>query len=61
MRIINKNRIKALRWFNKISPIERFELSIKHYNKPNGLTADEIVIIWRRTTGGEWANLINKS
>lgn len=61
MEITDKNRIKALKWFNKVNPTERLELSIKHYNKLNGLTVDEIVFIWRRTTGGEWANLINKS
>ena len=57
LEITNEIKIKALKWFKKIGLEESAALGLKHYNKISGFTADEVVIIWRRTTGGEWANL----
>lgn len=58
MGITNEIRIKALKWFKDLSLEKRAELSLKHYNKVIGFTSDEIVIIWRRATGGEWKDLL---
>jgi hypothetical protein len=48
MKATDENKLKALKWFKTLSDIERFALSIKNINKISNLTADEIVIIWRR-------------
>lgn len=60
MKITNDVRIKALYWFKNLGLVKRSELGLKHYNKVNGYKADEVVIIWRRETGGEWSNLLKK-
>lgn len=59
MEITDEIRIKALNWFTKLDLIKQFELKINHFNSIK-LTADQVVFIWRRTTGGEWASLLNK-
>lgn len=56
MEITNFVRIKALGWFKNLTHEKRYELFFKHYKKLTGFTSDEIVIIWRRETGGEWSN-----
>jgi len=48
------NRELALRWWNIFSDREKLETSIKHYNVLD-LNVEQIIIAWRRTTGGEWA------
>jgi len=60
MEITNDIRIKALKWFTDLGPVERTKLLMKHYNKVIEFTADEVVIIWRRTTGGEWKDMLDK-
>ena len=48
------SRFDALEWWNKFSDKEKLELSLKYYNVLN-LKVKQIIISWRRTTGGEWA------
>jgi hypothetical protein len=59
MEITDEVRIKALRWFKDLDVVTRTILSVKNYNQLDctKLSADNIVIIWRRKTGGEWRNL----
>ena len=42
----------ALEWWNKHTDREKLELSLKHYNKLD-LQIKQIVIAWRRETGGD--------
>jgi hypothetical protein len=48
------SRFDALKWWNNFSDKEKLEISLKHYDALD-LNVEEIIIAWRRTTGGEWA------
>lgn len=53
---LNKaKKAKALKWWNDHTDKEKLELSLKHYNVLD-LNPDQIVFVWRRATGGEWAD-----
>tara|TARA_R110000737_G_C14347629_1_gene444530 strand:+ start:425 stop:625 length:201 start_codon:yes stop_codon:yes gene_type:complete len=48
------SRFDALKWWNEFSNKEKLEMSLKHYNVLD-LNVEQIIIAWRRTTGGEWS------
>ena len=48
------SRLDALKWWNNFSDREKLEMSLKHYGELD-LNVEQIIIAWRRTTGGEWA------
>ncbi len=56
---ITEDKEKALEWWNKLSDKEKLEKSLKHYNILD-LNVKQIIIVWRRITGGEFNEIENK-
>ncbi len=53
--ITDKARAAAYEWWNNFSDEEKLEKSLRHFNTLDS-SRNQICIIWRRSTGGEWAD-----
>jgi hypothetical protein len=57
MKATNEAKTIAMKWWNGLSDREKLEMSLKHYLVLD-LNADQILFVWRRVTGGEWADML---
>lgn len=48
-----KTNHKSLIWWNNFTDEEKLKMSLKHYAVLD-LNEEQILIVWRRLTGGEW-------